>query len=77
MSPIRLVFALACVTALSCGPGDVMAAKRDGRHAGHLPRVNAATYTYPARSRVRVLRMVGAHGSRYAQERHHGLLRRS
>ena len=77
MSLIRLVFALACAAAVICGPGAAMAAKRDGRHAGHLPRVNTATYTYPVRSRVKVLRMVGAHGSRYAQERHHGLLRGS
>ena len=77
MSPIRLVFALACVTALTCEPGTAMAAKRDGRHAGHLPRVNTATYTYSVRSRARVLRMAGVHGSRYAQERHHGLLRGS
>ena len=74
MSPIRLVFALVCVTALICVSGAAVAAKRDGRHAGHLPRVKTATYTYSARSRARVLRMTGIHGSRYAQERHHGLL---
>lgn len=77
MSPIRLVFTLACVTALTYGPDAAMAAKRDGRHAGHLPRVKTATYTYSVRSRARVLRMTGVHGSRYAQDRHHGLLRGS
>ena len=77
MPPIRYMFALPCVAALICGPGGALAAKRDGRHAGHLPHVNTATYTYPARTHARVLRMAGVHGARYAQERHHGLMRGS
>ena len=39
---------------------DAHAARRRDRHSGHQPRFNAATYTVPARSPVRVLRMARA-----------------
>lgn len=77
MSHVRLFFIAPCVAALILGTGAALAAKRDGRHAGHLPRVRTATYTVRARSHVRVLRMTGVHGARYAQEHHHSLMRGS
>ena len=77
MSPIRLLLVAPCVAAMICGAGDAAAAKRDGRHAGHVPRVSTATYTFRARSHARVLRMAGNHGARYAQAHHHGLMRGS
>ena len=77
MSPIRLLFATPYVAALVCAAGAATAAKQDGRDAGHLPRVSTATYSRPARSHGRVLRMVGVHGARYAQEHYRGLMRGS
>ncbi len=77
MSPKRLLFMVPCAAALICGAGGAIAAKRDGRHAGHLPRVSTATYTIHTRSHARVLRMAGVHGRRYAQSHHQGLMRGS
>jgi hypothetical protein len=77
MFPKRLLFIVPCAAALVCGAGGAMAAKRDGRHAGHLPRVSTATYTVHARSHARVLRMAGVRGTRYAQSHHHSLMRGS
>ena len=75
MPSIRLLLVAPCVAALACATGAAMAAKHDGRHAGHLPRVSTATYSWPVRSHARVLRMAGEHGARYAQEHHRGLVR--
>ena len=75
MPPTRSLLVAPCLAALVCAAGAAMAAKQDGRHAGHLPRVSTATYTRPVRSHGRVLRMVGVHGARYAQERHRDLVR--
>ncbi len=67
MPPIRFLLIAPCIAALVCAAGAAIAAKQDGRHAGHLARVRTATYSRPARSHVRVLRMAGVHGVRYAQ----------
>lgn len=75
MSPTRLLFVAPCVAVLVCGAGAAVAAKRSGRHAGHVPRVSTATYTFRARPHARVLRMAGDHGTRYAQAHHYGLTR--
>jgi len=77
VSRVRLRFVMPCVAAVILGTGAAMAGKRDGRHAGHLPRVSTATYTMRARSHARVLRMTGVQGARYAQEHRHGLMRGS
>ena len=77
MPPTRLLLVAPCMVALVCAGSAAIAAKQDGRHAGHLPRLSTATYTRPAQSHHRVLRMAGVHGTRYAQDHRHGLMRGS
>ncbi len=77
MFHVRLLFVAPYVAAVILGTGAALAAKRDGRHAGHLPRVSTATYTVRARSHARVLRMTGVHGARYVQEHRYSLMRGS
>lgn len=78
MFPKRLLFIIPCAAALICGAGDAIAAKRDGRHTGHLTRVSTATDTIHARSHARShargLRTAGVHGTRYVQSHHHSLM---